>query len=212
MLTLKQKIYGAIFGLAIGDALGAPVETTSSDYINQNFGVLNNYLDVRYWKGKMSSDWIKGKWTDDTAFTLEIIKSINMHKDIYPEDIGQRFLELCESGDFDDMLGGTTKRALEAFKNNVDWKKIGTIAMKSKYQGAGGLMRTIPIGIFDARAIVFAGGIKAPYAVYVDEGHTLRSGEWWEGYHFMQEGIEQGKKMASNIILRNLLKLKGISI
>lgn len=28
-----------------------------------------------------------------------------------------------------------------------------------------------------------------PYGEYVDIGHTLRNGEWWEGYHFMDEGL-----------------------
>lgn len=29
------------------------------------------------------------------------------------------------------------------------------------------------------------------YAPYVDIGHTLRNGEWWSGYHFMEQGLEE---------------------
>jgi hypothetical protein len=32
---------------------------------------------------------------------------------------------------------------------------------------------------------VSAGGQDAPYAIYVEMGHTLRNGKWWEGYHFL---------------------------
>ena len=28
------------------------------------------------------------------------------------------------------------------------------------------------------------------YDEWVNAGHTLRNGEWWEGYHFMEAGLE----------------------
>lgn len=31
---------------------------------------------------------------------------------------------------------------------------------------------------------------KIYYAPFVDDGHRLRNGEWWEGYHFMEKGLE----------------------
>ena len=34
-------------------------------------------------------------------------------------------------------------------------------------------------------------GDFAPYGVYVNVGHTLRNNEWWEGYHFLEEGLEE---------------------
>ena len=32
---------------------------------------------------------------------------------------------------------------------------------------------------------------KIEYAPFVDDGHTLRNGEWWEGYHFMEKGLDE---------------------
>ena len=29
------------------------------------------------------------------------------------------------------------------------------------------------------------------YDEWVNEGHTLRNGKWWEGYHFMEGGLEK---------------------
>lgn len=29
------------------------------------------------------------------------------------------------------------------------------------------------------------------YDQWVNEGHTLNNGEWWEGYHFMEQGLEK---------------------
>ena len=34
-------------------------------------------------------------------------------------------------------------------------------------------------------------GDSAPYGVYVNVGHTLRNDEWWEGYHFLEEGLDE---------------------
>ena len=34
-------------------------------------------------------------------------------------------------------------------------------------------------------------GDSAPYGALVDEGHLLRNGAWWEGYHFMEAGLEE---------------------
>lgn len=32
---------------------------------------------------------------------------------------------------------------------------------------------------------------KIEYAPWVDDGHTLRNGEWWEGYHFFDKGLDK---------------------
>lgn len=29
------------------------------------------------------------------------------------------------------------------------------------------------------------------YASYVNDGHWLRNGKWWEGYHMVEEGLEE---------------------
>ncbi len=147
MKELISRIKGGILGLAIGDALGAPVEMQSSRFIKEEFGVLNNFLDKRYWKGEWTK-WEKGKWTDDTAFTLEIIKSIIEKQKIDPEDISNRFFNLAESGELENMLGGTTIRAMKAIGDGYSWEVTGKIAMREEIQGAGGLMRSLPIGIF----------------------------------------------------------------
>ena len=29
------------------------------------------------------------------------------------------------------------------------------------------------------------------YAPWVNDGHTLRNDEWWDGYHFMEKGLKK---------------------
>lgn len=57
-----------------------------------------------------------------------------------------------------------------------------------------------------AKAIVFLGGPNSTnpkYAVYVNDGHTLRNGKWWEGYHFMEEGEKEGEAQKNAIMMKH---------
>lgn len=42
----------------------------------------------------------------------------------------------------------------------------------------------------------------APYTIYVEEGHTLRNGEWLEGYHFVRDAVIEVDKKAELITLK----------
>ena len=42
-------------------------------------------------------------------------------------------------------------------------------------------------GLVRARII----GTANEYGWYVNDGHRLRNNEWWEGYHFMEDGLEE---------------------
>jgi hypothetical protein len=63
--------------------------------------------------------------------------------------------------------------------------------------------------------IVFAGvtpAASAPWAIYVDQGHTLRNNTWWEGYNFMEAGRQAGEDVAKKIAMYELRKLSKASL
>jgi hypothetical protein len=47
----------------------------------------------------------------------------------------------------------------------------------------------------------------APYAVYVDQGHTYKNGKVFPGYHFMEYATEEGSKIAESIVFDELNKI-----
>ncbi len=57
-----DRARGALLGLAVGDALGAPVEFMSADQIRQRHGRVTEMI--------AGGPWAAGEWTDDTALTL----------------------------------------------------------------------------------------------------------------------------------------------
>jgi len=64
------------------------------------------------------------------------------------------------------------------------------------------------------RGIVFAGvtpAASAPWAVYVDQGHSLRNGAWWDGYNFMAVGEQAGRDAAQGIINDEFADLKSMA-
>jgi len=56
-------------------------------------------------------------------------------------------------------------------------------------------------------AVVFCGGPKAPYAIYVDQPRQS-----FKGYFFMDAGAKAGNDAAPMIINEELVKVKGLKI
>ncbi len=91
MNRLHDRIYGILFGQAVGDALGLAAEgmsrnRTASTYPN---GV-NSYADIL--QDDFRKRWAPGEWTDDTNQMLCILDSLLEHRTVEPNDIAGRFV------------------------------------------------------------------------------------------------------------------------
>jgi ADP-ribosylglycohydrolase len=65
---IPDRIRGALFGLACGDALGAPVEFMDAPAVRDRYGTLRDMLG--------GGLWAPGEWTDDTGMTLAVAEGI----------------------------------------------------------------------------------------------------------------------------------------
>lgn len=137
-------VKGAIFGLAVADALGVPVEFESREKLNKN--PVNEML------GFGSHDVPKGTWSDDTSMALCTLNSIAQKGEIDLVDNILEFSKWAEDGYmtphgemFD--IGRTT---LTSLRNYWDCKNVYTCGGKSEYDnGNGSLMRIIPVSLFN---------------------------------------------------------------
>lgn len=137
-------VKGAIFGLAVADALGVPVEFESREKLNKN--PVNEML------GFGSHDVPKGTWSDDTSMALCTLNSIAQKGEIDLVDNILEFSKWAENGYmtphgemFD--IGRTT---LTSLRNYWDCKNVYTCGGKSEYDnGNGSLMRIIPVSLFN---------------------------------------------------------------
>jgi len=57
------------------------------------------------------------------------------------------------------------------------------------------------------RGVIFAGGVKAPWAIFVDQPHKTRGDSVFEGYFFMAAGIRYGATVVESIVRKHLQKI-----
>lgn len=129
-----DKLKGAIYGLAVGDAIGVPYEF-------QSRGTFNCTDMIGYGTHKRP----KGTWSDDTSMTLALMDSINRcNGRIDVKDIRKAFKDWMNNADYTPFgevfdIGGTTKLALT----------IGFGINNPEANGNGSLMRTLPLAFID---------------------------------------------------------------
>ena len=107
---MQNRFIGCLLGLAIGDALGAPVEFLNAEEIKQRHGRVTDYL---------GGGWLNlkpGECSDDTALMLCIARSIVDRKGFDPGDIAQRFLK---------WLAGESQRYREHHSYSIAGAKEG---------------------------------------------------------------------------------------
>lgn len=91
MNRLNDRIYGTLFGQAIGDALGLAAEGMSCEQIAAAYpNGVNSYADII--QDDFRKRWARGEWTDDTCQMLCILDSLLERRTVDPNDIAARFV------------------------------------------------------------------------------------------------------------------------
>ena len=135
----QDKIRGALFGVAVGDALGGPLEFMSAEEIQKKHGRVTEI---------MGGGWLDlepGETTDDTAMTLAVAEGILEEPDSPYQEIGERFIDWYHSGPKDIGVACATS-IRNAIGNGRDWFNAAAQTQKAQgrpVEGNGALMRTI---------------------------------------------------------------------
>jgi len=149
--NIRSRALGAFVGLAVGDALGAPVEFKVRD----TFPEISEMLTGGYF------NLPAGAWTDDTAMALCLADSLNFSPDFDAEDLLDRFIrwiDLHENTSIGKCIG-VGQNTLTVLGNYRRTKQIIAPFIKGRSDGNGALMRVAPVAVrhFDniakARAI-----------------------------------------------------------
>jgi len=126
-MDLYQKIFGSIISGIYGDALGAPVELWSPEFILKRVGKITKLIKTH------KNDFI-GQYTDDSEMIRAIIKSIIKMNGYVVTDIIDSFKENYTPNR---GYGYSTENLL---KNNI--------IPENNKQTNGGIMRLIPVILF----------------------------------------------------------------
>lgn len=145
MDMLRDRIAGALYGVAVGDALGGPLEFMSAAEINRQHGWVSTMLGGG-WLGLRP-----GETTDDTAMTLAVAEGIMERPEAPIQSIGHRFIQWAESGPKD--IGGACAGSIRNAKRigggaptADDWENAAAayqLQVAAPVEGNGALMRTV---------------------------------------------------------------------
>lgn len=136
---MKSKlIHSALFGVAVGDALGVPVEFRDRDYLKKN--PVSDFLGYMCWNQP------PGTWSDDSSLTFCLAESLCKGYDL--DDIANNFIKWYKAGYwgahhkvFD--IGGSTRYSIQRLISGESPSYSGN--MMEYDNGNGSLMRILPI-------------------------------------------------------------------
>lgn len=133
-----HKIDGAVFGLALGDAIGAPVEFVSLRKISKRYG-RRGYMPIPR----------PLKFTDDTQMTIALAKAIVDARSLTPRElvrtITNRFIEWSDH-DEPRAPGVSCKTSIANLKRARRAKR-SWISAPVKSHGCGANMRVLPAAL-----------------------------------------------------------------
>jgi len=135
---MKNKIKSALLGVAVGDALGVPVEFLSRDEIKQQ--------PVTGMQGYGTHNQPAGTFSDDASLTFCLAEALT--KDFDLQEIANNFVKWCYNGywsahgDVFD-IGIATRAAIERLARGEKPEYAGGFEIASN--GNGSLMRILPL-------------------------------------------------------------------
>ncbi len=139
---LSDRFLGCLLGLAIGDALGMPVEGWDPDAVRERYGWIDTYHPRVAPDGREIE--AAGEITDDTEMMLCHVESlVSTGGLVDPENTGMRFLRLYHS-DSRRFMGRTTITSLMRADETGDFQ-AGTGGENAA--GNGVAMRIAPVGL-----------------------------------------------------------------
>lgn len=148
-----DRIKGALYGVACGDCLGAPVEFMDASQIRLQYGEVREILGGG-WLGAYA-----GVGTDDTAMTLAVAEGImnTGPVDDPVEKIGAEFIKWFYDAPIGAgaacarSIGYASKNGRVKTPKRSTWLKAAEKAhydMAGRSGGNGSLMRTVPVALF----------------------------------------------------------------
>jgi poly(ADP-ribose) glycohydrolase ARH3 len=152
--TIREKYRGAIFGAAIGDALGSVYEGTPRLVHEEIEYLLSDPHDLRY--------------TDDTAMTIAMAESL-IARGAFDQDHMAETFAAAYWADPGRRYGGGPPWIFEEMMNGKSWRHASLSLYDGGSFGNGGAMRVSPAALFaapdlDAVAAIAAGSARITHA------------------------------------------------
>lgn len=140
---LKDKTFGSLFGIFIGDALGLPVETMGPIEIRHSFGYVDFYIRNKDHKWPGIAKRSPGTISDDSQLSLAIMDSLQRSQGYSITDLALSHVEAMD-GKWGTPVGWgkSTRESVKRIKSKIfpSAEKLGA--------GNGTCMKISPLSIY----------------------------------------------------------------
>ncbi|GKW16069.1 hypothetical protein BSK71_02905 [Pectobacterium actinidiae] len=139
----QERILGALYGQALGDAMGMPSELWPRTRVKAHFGWIDRFLPGPA-ENNAACYFGRGEFTDDTSMALSLADAIiECEGEINADAIGRHILKWAESFDAfnKNVLGPTSKIALKAIRQGTPVSELENNGVTN-----GAAMRASPLG------------------------------------------------------------------
>jgi ADP-ribosylglycohydrolase len=146
--SAMDRALGAFAGVAVGDAMGMPTQTLSPAQIETYYGAITDFRDAVP-EQPVSAGLKAGSITDDMEQSLLLARHLLEREGAFDEQAWAKALLEWERSTrargVNDLLGPSTKRAIEALLRGVPASETGRFGTTN-----GAAMRIVPVGIATA--------------------------------------------------------------
>lgn len=214
MKDIRDRIVGALYGVATGDALGAPLEFMNKEEIARKHGRVTEMI------GDGWLNVVPGEITDDTQMTLAVAEGIIEDPGNPIQAIGKRFIAWAKRGPKD--IGGTCSMSIRwavflgqnDAPDEVKWFEASKYTSKAnggRSGGNGALMRTVYPGLYykdTLMAVETAGAIAQ--MTHWDKKSTEACNLYTEMIHLIIESVnkEQALQIIKDVLQGSEYSLK----
>ena len=145
-MDTADRARGALYGLAIGDALGMPAQMLSRADIVRRWGPLLPGFESAPPGHPIAANMPAGSVTDDTGQAVLLARLlVKGHGAVEPRELARALAgwerDMAERGSLD-LLGPSTKRAVAAILAGVPPEEAGAVGTTN-----GAAMRVAPVGV-----------------------------------------------------------------
>lgn len=148
-MDIQDRARGALLGMAVGEAMGAPLEGLSPEEIEEKVGRITGYLDADKTQPEHRAGFFThSAYEDETQAALATAETLVIGDGFSVEELKSRFEELGRP--VEGNVFGCYRRARRNFRTAVrrmlggaPWKECGV-----NTAGSGAASRGIPIGVW----------------------------------------------------------------
>ena len=148
--TRIDRVRGCLLGLAIGDALGAPLEGLGAQQIRAHYHLVTDYVDgARAWKKKPYRWRLPGLYTDDTQQAMALADVVLARGRVDVDHLAAVYLDMAQP---EGGYAGAHRGVGRSFRQVLADLKRGVAPDRSGQEsaGIGAAMRIAPLALYFA--------------------------------------------------------------